>query len=176
VAGLSVEVWLAMLAVIAAAGYPTLAAEREPPWTLLVLSGGLVVAIAVLLAVSKPDLSAKPPPAGAPLAAAALAGANEADAQQLAIDINGFLDERQISARWGTRRYDAETVHGYHQRFATRLVKLGNDLQAAGTPPERVSPLLDRQDSVVKIEQVTRYLKYREWRDGAGSPGVGPVS
>jgi hypothetical protein len=89
----------------------------------------------------------------------------DADAQQLAIDINDFLGERQISARWGTRRYEAETVHAYHQRFPARLVRLGNALLAAGTTRERVSPLFDRQASVADIGQLTQYLKYRDWRD-----------
>ena len=119
-----------------------------------------------------PAVPAEPALAGPPVGWAALA----ADAVQLAIDINDFLGERQISARWGTRRYDAETVHAYHQRFAARLVKLGNDLLAAGTPRERVSLLLDRQASVGEIGQVARYLKYREWQDAAGASGVGPVS
>jgi hypothetical protein len=101
---------------------------------------------------------------------------SDADATQLAIDINDFLNDRQVSAHFGTRRYDAETVHAYHQRFATRLVRLGNDLMAAGTLPERVSMLLDRQTSVEQIGQVARYLKYREWRNVPGASDVGPVT
>jgi hypothetical protein len=92
----------------------------------------------------------------------------EADAFQLAIDINGFLGERQVSAHSGTRRYDAETVNAYHDKFAPRLVRLGRELQAAGTPPERVALLLDRQTSVDEISQVTHYLKYREWLGASG--------
>ena len=114
--------------------------------------------------------------AGPPVGWAAAALAADTEAVQLAIDINDFLGEWQISARWGMRGYDAETVHAYHQRFAARLVKLGNGLLAAGTPRERVTLLLDRQASVGEIGQVARYLKYRERQDAAGASGVGPVS
>jgi hypothetical protein len=114
------------------------------------------------------EVSAQSAPAEAQLASAASAAHADAAAQELAIDINGFLGERQVSARSGTRRYDAETVNEYHKQFASRLVQLGRDLRAIGTPQEGVALLLDRQTSVDDINQVTHYLKYREWLDGSG--------